>query len=328
MHSEEILEKLYDEHIEENLETEPQSFLDANEFKILKKLQERSLLHYVRNPGSRSEACFFVSQFIEYFKTVKEPSSVRRLWLFLLSLLVISKESCFSKLEKEILKKLALRICFYINGLAEKELPLLENGQDSTGFNFDFEKSIAQMKIYKDGFDLQDAEFKEVLDSLKNIRTKKRYSFMRDVYREGRRLLQYPENAELLFFLKNRTEKDPEHYEYFATGVHNEKEHRNSAICRGTIKSNGIKSSNPEYVENENVVFHSHPSRSPLSINGLSNGDLGHAKKAGKQVFAINMDGDVFYTTPDLAERCLDGFDRCSSFNGQVFLGNIKEFLR
>ena len=328
MHSEEILEKLYDEHIEENLETEPQSFLDANEFKILKKLQERSLLHYVRNPGSRSEACFFVSQFIEYFKTVKEPSSVRRLWLFLLSLLVISKESCFSKLEKEILKKLALRICFYINGLAEKELPLLENGQDSTGFNFDFEKSIAQMKIYKDGFDLQDAEFKEVLDSLKNIRTKKRYSFMRDVYREGRELLQYPENAELLFFLKNRTEKDPKHNEYFATGLHNEKEHRNFAICRGTVKSNGIKSSNPEYKQKENVVFHSHPSLSPLSINGLEEGDLGHAEKAEKQVFVVNSNGDIFYTNPDLSYRCFHAFDHCKSSYGQVFLGNIKEFLK
>lgn len=82
MHSEEFLEKLYEEHIEENLRTEPQRFLDADEFKILKKLQERSLLHYVRSPESRSEACFFVSRFIEYFKTAKEPSNVRLLWLF------------------------------------------------------------------------------------------------------------------------------------------------------------------------------------------------------------------------------------------------------
>ena len=327
MHSEEILEKLYDEHIEENLGTEPQSFLDANEFKILKKLQERSLLHYVRNPDSRSDACFFVSQFIEYFKTVKEPSSVRLLWLFLLSILLVSEEPCFSKLEKEILEKLVLRICAYINCLKRQPPPPLEE-QNSTGFNFDFEKSIDQMKLYKSGFDLKYEKLEKALDALDDADEREHFYLMRDVYREGRRLLQYPENAELLFFLKNRTEKDPEHYEYFVTGVHNEKEHRNSAICRGTIKSNGIKSSNPEYVENENVVFHSHPSRSPLSINGLSNGDLGHAKKAGKQVFAINMDGDVFYTTPDLAERCLDGFDRCSSFNGQVFLGNIKEFLR
>ena len=325
MHSEEILEKLYDEHIEENLETEPQSFLDANEFKILKKMQERSLLHYVRNPGSRSEACFFVSQFIEYFKTVKEPSIVRHLWLFLLSLLSLSEEPCFSKLEKEILEKLALRICSYINCLKRQPPPPLEE-QNSTAFKF--EENVDDMRVYKQAFDWPNEKLEKFLDTLDDNDVREHFYFMRDVYREGRELLQYPKNAELLFFLKNRTEKDPKHNEYFATGLHNEKEHRNSAICRGTVKSNGIKSSNPEYKQKENVVFHSHPDISPLSINGLEEGDLGHAALGRKKVFVVNSNGDVFYTTPELAASCIYGANGCDNFDGQVLLGNIKEFLK
>ena len=327
MHREEFLEKLYEEHIEENLRKEPQSFLDADELKILKKLQERSLLHYVRSPESRSEACFFVSRFLEYFKTVKEPSNVRLLWLFLISLLLVSEDTCFSKLEKEILEKLVLRVCLYMNRLKARRAPSLEE-QDPTGFDFGFEKSIDQMKLYRKGFDLQDEKLEKALDMLDDNDEREHFYFMRDVYREGRQLLQYPENAELLFFLKNRTEKDPKHNEYFATGVHNEKEHRNSAICRGTVMSNGIKSSNPEYRKNENVVFHSHPGLSPLSINGLEEGDLGHAALGGKKVFVVNSNGDVFYTTPDLAASCIYGFNGCANFDGQVLLGNIKEFLK
>ncbi len=325
MRDEIFLENLYLEHIDENIRKFPQSFLDADEIKILKKLDEMALLHCVRNLSPKSETWATISLFVDYFKLVPEPRNPRILWAFLIALFLFSDETCFSELEKEILRKLIWRICLYLNGLKDCPPMLSEEKQQ---VDLSFEKNIDEMKLYKAGFDLQDAKLEEILNTLDDSRSKERFYLMRNVYREGKKLLQNRENAELLFLLKNRTEKDPNHNEYFATGCHTDSVHRNSAIQRGLVKADGIKSSNPEYLENENVVFHSHPSRSPLSVNGIVDGDLGHSVQSGEQVFGINSDGDIFYTTPELAGQCFASTDRCSSYNGQVFLGNIKDFLQ
>lgn len=125
----------------------------------------------------------------------------------MISLLLLSEDTCFSKLEKEILEKLVLRVCLYMNRLKARRAPPLEE-QNSTSFDFGFEKSIDQMKLYRKGFDLQDEKLEKALDMLDDNDEREHFYFMRDAYREGRQLLQYPENAELLFFLKKHAEKD------------------------------------------------------------------------------------------------------------------------
>lgn len=95
----------------------------------------------------------------------------------------------------------------------------------------------------------------------------------------------------------------------------------------GFTKPNGIKSVNPLYGSNEDVVFHSHPDIAPLSLNGLDEGDLGHASKGGKNVFVINSRGEVFYTTPTVARYCISTGE-CQTGMGQVYLGNIDDFLK
>lgn len=47
-----------------------------------------------------------------------------------------------------------------------------------------------------------------------------------------------------------------------------------------------------------------------------------------KNMFVINKDGDIFYSNPNLAGLCLNELSSCDSWFGQVYLGNIEEFLK
>lgn len=135
MRDEIFLENLYLEHIDENIRKFPQSFLDADEIKILKKLDEMSLLHCVRNLSPKSETWATISLFVDYFKLVPEPRNPRILWAFLIALLLFSDETCFSKLEKEILRKLIWRICLYLNGLKDCP-PMLSEEKQQVDLSF------------------------------------------------------------------------------------------------------------------------------------------------------------------------------------------------
>ena len=88
------------------------------------------------------------------------------------------------------------------------------------------------------------------------------------------------------------------------------------------------------FVKMNRSRFHSHPSLSPISKNPSGNpkfrvaGDIGHSYYGKKNIFAINSDGDIFYTNPQLAGSCIDFNDCAESYYGQVYLGNIKEFMK
>ena len=66
----------------------------------------------------------------------------------------------------------------------------------------------------------------------------------------------------------------------------------------------------------------------PLSINGCSDGDLGHAYKGNKKVFVVNNRGEIFYTNPEVSKSCFDIFGGCPSEMGQVYLGNVEDYLQ
>ena len=64
---------------------------------------------------------------------------------------------------------------------------------------------------------------------------------------------------------------------------------------RGFTKPGDLKSTKPIYTENENT---------------------------------INKNGDIFYSNPRLANVCLYNLKGCLPDDGQVYLGNIQDFIK
>ena len=164
------------------------------------------------------------------------------------------------------------------------------------------------------------------------------YKNLKDAYKEGISLLKLPQNVRALNAVMTATRISDEHEEFAMTGTHSGKTHRNSeGLIRGFTKNGGVKSVQPVYSEGENTLFHSHPSLSPISYNPTQdfytqkiyhNGDIAHSYAANKNIFAINSEGDVFYTNPKLASTCLALYDGCDPDYGQIYLGNIREFMK
>lgn len=53
-----------------------------------------------------------------------------------------------------------------------------------------------------------------------------------------------------------------------------------------------------------------------------------HKGDVHKNVFAIDRNGDIFYTNPSLVGNCLEQITRCPKAIGQVYMGNIGEFQK
>ena len=180
--------------------------------------------------------------------------------------------------------------------------------------------------MLRDFLSLDKKEYERELSKITSVSSKKHIDNMRKAYLCGSSLLNIPKSIQLLKDLKKSTEIDPEHYEYFSTGTYTGSFYKSSNIQRGTTYSNGLKTTDPIYNNSENIIFHSHPSTSPLSLNMGKTGDLGHAYKGKKQVVVINKEGDIFYTNYDLSKSCFEILNGCEDIAGQVYLGNIKDY--
>ena len=284
--------KFYSDYVEDCLNEEPIKFLDNTELNYLVHLSEKVLIDFIRDvPQTNHTAAFAVSGYLKYFKN-KKALSKELIQDFNLWLTILKSDAVFSEEERNVLKKMILQ--------CER-----------------FAQSVSLV--------LPDEPLGRFYDA------------MRMAYSEGKDLLKIPENVKALKDLMTATRIDKNHDEFVITGEHHGNVHKNSDLQRGFTKSNGTKSSRPVYYKEENTLFQSHPSISPLSMNPDSDfyheekvrkgGDLGHILKANKKMFVINRDGDIFFSNPDLAGICLNELAGCTNL-GQVYLGNIEDFLK
>ena len=331
MYPDKYTKQFWLEHIEENLKAHRTEFLDRDELGILKKLAEQVLaksLH--KNLGVECDTALSVLEYVD--KLNRNANDVVLMYIFAYLLALFQLEEELDGIDKKIVVAIKLRIIGYIEGLFSESkfngVPLLSEGNGSGLSGINDEDRIAVMKDYVKGFrsssDKADSVYRASPPQVRIF-----VDNMKNAYHEGRKILQYKANGRLLNELMRMTADDEEHNEYSATGYHNGNIHRNSSITKGFIKDNGIKSVRPVYDGGNDIVFHSHPDIAPLSLNGFEAGDLGHAYKGKKKVFVINSRGEIFYTNPALSGNCFELFgSKCDTKYGQVYLGDIKEFVK
>ena len=329
----EYTRKFWLESITEKLEKGEPCFLEKGEFVILKKMTDKVLIKFVRGENRTDyEISSLVSFYAEFLE--KEIENVNPIFVYHFAILLSLFSGCQSldNSEKQIVSTLASRCFSYANylmnvALNQESIPSLSQQRPDNFPEFDPEAQIELMKNLKNNFFSNETFFNSEMEKVTDSQARDYFTCMKKAYEEGLRYLQIPEYASVLKELKQRTANDPEKKEFFVTGTFDGKNYSRSEIMPGFTKPNGIKSVNPLYGSNEDVVFHSHPDIAPLSLNGREEGDLGHSSRGGKKVFVINSRGEVFYTTPTVAGNCIRT-GKCQTGMGQVYLGNIDDFLK
>lgn len=325
--------KFYSDYVEDCLNEEPIKFLDNTELNYLVHLSEKVLIDFIRDvPQTNHTAAFAVSGYLKYFKN-KKALSKELIQDFNLWLTILKSDAVFSEEERNVLKKMILQC----ERFAQSVSLVLPDEQEGTS-DEQLVQQINTLKSFKEYIEKNDPTIRQKLVETEYGEPLGRfYDAMRMAYSEGKDLLKIPENVKALKDLMTATRIDKNHDEFVITGEHHGNVHKNSDLQRGFTKSNGTKSSRPVYYKEENTLFQSHPSISPLSMNPDSDfyhqekvrkgGDLGHILKANKKMFVINRDGDIFFSNPDLAGICLNELAGCTNL-GQVYLGNIEDFLK
>lgn len=133
-------------------------------------------------------------------------------------------------------------------------------------------------------------------------------AIMKSALEEGKEILNDSETIAMLAEIKRKTDADPSR-EYGFEGFHEGNIHRNTKKSLRPIVGKNVLSLN----------------------NGTKEGDLVHVYESDKKVFAININGDIFYTNPQLAGNCLTNMNQpigCPKTIGQVFVGNIKDYIK
>lgn len=329
-------EKLYASHIEDKLNENPVPFLDVDELSYLKHLSDKALLHYLNSKsGHGLDIPFVISEYVTIFKNLEytPKSHIVQQLAFWISLFAFSP--AFTEKEKKSIRNMGIQCKKF--ALQNVLNPTVDDDEDFKQFGFN-----DRMLHFRGIQDLArkcsaDIRKKLVLSSQDETRGEW-FDALCEAYKEGMETLGYSGNISALNTLMTATKDDDKHDEFFITGEHKGNIHRNSAMQRGFTKPGGLKSTRPVYAENENTIFHSHPSLSPLSMNEIQDfynpkntilgGDLGHVISMNKNAFAINKNGDIFYSNPKLARICLYNLEGCHPDDGQVYLGNIKEFLK
>ncbi len=320
-------------YVEAKRNEEEPSFLDKKELEYLEHLVEKVFLNFVREKrGINSYIAFHLADYINFFKERRIEISAAILRQFCFWLGVFSRDASFSCLEKTALCEMK-RQC-------ERFLQKTTANLPDEGLADNLEEYFDSMKL------VRDIAKKRSLENRKRFASHQEhgeefgrlYDAWCAAYREGMNTLGFSENVEALHALMNATLADENHDEFVITGEHRGNVHRNSEMQRGVTRANGLKSSDPVYSGNENTLFQSHPSTSAMSLNYygdfynphklIKGGDLGHVAFAKKNMFVINKDGDIFYSNPNLAGLCLNELSSCVPWFGQVYLGNIEEFLK
>ena len=284
-------------------------------------------------PGTDVNVSSIVSHYVDRLLQRKGNPSPYFVYSFCVQLYLMSQDPTFSSFEKGLILKLIKRCALYVNSWNTSQ----PEDQDNC-LQIDDECQIEEMKnwskrqksLYVSGDTTSPLyEFKLNLPSYDN--RAEHEAIMKSAFEEGKEILSNPETIAMLAEIKKKTDKDPSR-EYGFEGYHEGKIHRNTRKELQPIVGKNVLSLKSEYSNGENTLFHAHPSLSSLSLNnGASGGDLVHAYEADKKVFAINKNGDIFYTNPKLAGNCLINMNQplgCPKSIGQVYVGNIKDYLK
>ena len=322
-------ERVYLNYVKGKLNDEP-CFLDKKEFEYLEFLIDKILLKFLHDETVPNvHVAYYISDFIKRLKEKQLEFSATSLSLFCFWLGIFCQEETFSTFEQNTLYAMKIQCERFLQRICDN-LPdesILEFSDD------DFES----MKLVRHASKSWSAKTRKKFSQNPGYGDVfgKFYDAWCNAYQEGMSTLGLSENVRALKSLMEATRNDENHEEFVITGEHHGNVHQNSPMQRGVTRTNGLKSSDPIYRKNENTLFQSHPSTSPLSWNCTRNiyeqrikngGDLGHITFLKKNMFVINRDGNIFYSNPKLAQLCLDEKERCRVWMGQVYLGNIDDF--
>ncbi len=321
----------YSNHINFRLNENPVEFLDNTELKCLNHLAEKVLVNFIRGiPKTNHIAASTISYYVEYFQKALTLSK-ELIQNFCLWLAILKTDISFSETERDIFNKIILQC----KRFAQSPNTVLPDEQSEFSESF-ISQQITTLKSFNEHIKENDPNFRQrLVNTDYGEAMGKLYDAMQQAYSEGIALLKSPGNINTLKELMTATRIDKNHDEFIVTGEHHDNIHKNSTMRRGFTKPDGTKSSMPIYSNGENILFQSHPGLSPLSMNPESDfyhpqkirkgGDLGHIFEANKKMFAINREGDIFFSNPNLAGICLNEIAGCRNL-GQVYLGNIKDF--
>ncbi len=321
----------YSNHINFRLNENPVEFLDNTELKCLNHLAEKVLVNFIRGiPITNHIAASTISYYVEYFQKALTLSK-ELIQNFCLWLAILKSDISFSETERDIFNKIILQC----KRFAQSPNTVLPDEQSEFSESF-ISQQITTLKSFNEHIKENDPNFRQrLVNTDYGEAMGKLYDAMQQAYSEGIALLKSPGNINTLKELMTATRIDKNHDEFIVTGEHHDNIHKNSTMRRGFTKPDGTKSSMPIYSNGENILFQSHPGLSPLSMNPESDfyhtqkirkgGDLGHIFEANKKMFAINREGDIFFSNPNLAGICLNEIAGCRNL-GQVYLGNIKDF--
>ena len=328
-----VLEQWYSKNLDEDIQKKRIVFLDNFELDLAKKLADKVLIGFTRHvPGSDANVSFLVSHYVDRLLQRKAEPAPYFVYSFCIQLYLMSQDPIFTPLEKNLLLKLIKRCSIYVNSYT---IPQPEKQADR--FQFD-ECQIEEMKnwtkrqytIHTKGDTTSPLyEFKTNLPSY-DYRADHE-AIMKLALKEGKDILSDPKTIAMLAEIKKKNDIDPSR-EYGFVGYHDGKIHRNTKKDLRPIEGKNVLSLKSDYSGGENTIFHTHPDGTALSLNNYSSeGDIVHSYEADKKVFAINKNGDIFYTNPQLAGNCLINMNlpiKCPPGIAQVYVGNIKDFLK
>lgn len=329
-----VLEQWYNKNLDEEIQRNCSEFLDDFELGLVKKLADRALIGFMRHtPDADADVSSIVSHYADCLLQRKGNPGAYLIYSFCVQLYLMSQNPIFSSSERGLLLKIIKRCAMYVNS---RPMPQPEEQDDCQ--QIDDECQIEEMKnwakrqksIYNKGDKTSPLyEFKLNLSPYDNRADHE--AIMKSALEEGKEILNDSETIAMLAEIKRKTDDDPSR-EYGFEGFHEGNIHRNTKKSLRPIVGKNVLSLKSEYSNGENTLFHAHPSRSTLSLNnGTKEGDLVHAYESDKKVFAINKNGDIFYTNPQLAGNCLTNMNQpigCPKIIGQVFVGNIKDYIK
>jgi len=146
-------------------------------------------------------------------------------------------------------------------------------------------------------------------------------------YEKGMENLKNKYFIKALYEIQQNTYSDKDNYEYGFTGKKDQKIFQQPPI-RGNKNENNGKSIelHGEYSKEDTYGAHSHISKSSLTVSTIR-GDLRHSFGEKKDLYVITKIGEIFFTTKELAKIGIDNDIYGKREYGQVYLGNIKDFL-
>lgn len=305
---------------------------NEEEIKFIENMKYKALKAFIHH---EMPSYYFVlaSSILDHVATQDKSENSNAHWFYEMSVLLdgLSRAPAFNDDEKMEVAALSSRCATYGNSMRDESVPTLsEQEKFGGGLKISDENRIAGLRAHRDTLlTLNDNDFSMNLSKITSPVQAENRLLQRKAYYEGKKGLT-KKSLRALNEAMRKTAADPYHNEYFATGISNND--WVSAVQKGFIKDSGLKSVNPVYNRGEDKSFHSHPDLGPLSLNGSSflgdkyRGDLAHSMETGKKIYVINSRGDIFYTNPELSGHCIVKLKRCTASDGQVFLGNIKEF--